>query len=112
MLFWKLNKNMSIFGVRKGTDLATNQFVMNNVNRIKTELKTATQSYKRQIEQDIQSADILFYRYTGDRSQNIKIVKQGQSEITQIYYNTLNIYVPFSEENYLSLFQTKVQDFW
>ena len=101
---------MSIFGVRKGTDLATNQFVMNNVNKIKTELETATQTYKSQIDQDIQSTNILFYRYTGDRSQNIKIVKQGQSEITQIYYTTMNSYVPFSEENYLSLFQTKIQD--
>ena len=100
---------MSIFGVRKYSG-ATERFVINNINKIKTELDNATQVYKRDFETKLQSTDILFYKYTGDRSQNIRIVKQGQSEITQIYYKTLHSYVPFSEENYLSLFQTKIQD--
>ena len=105
---------MSIFGLRKATDLATNQFVMNNVNKIKTELDTATQTYKRQIDQTLtdfqQSTDILFYKYTGGGLRNIKIVKQGQREITQIYSETLNSFIPFNEEGYLSLFLHKIQD--
>ena len=103
---------MSIFGVRKYSG-ATERFVISNINKIKTELDNATQVYKMVLDNKIsnlQSTDVLFYKYKGDGLRNIKIVKQGQREITQIYSSTLNSFIPFNEEGYLSLFSDKIQD--